>query len=487
MPRLRRLLRSLFSSGSAAAADASVQLVEGLRQHLHELAGIGAQIAALGSQSMRKSALTARNSNSQKARIEEIGAMGEQIRVAAAQSNAAAKQAADCVGSAARATESGTLIIDDAVRLMASMADTVAKSAALMEQLSSSVGHIERIVSLIREVANQTNLLALNAAIEAARAGEHGAGFSVVAREIRQLADRTTGATEEIGRMTGAMQSTTIAANLAMHEGKVAIGRTLEKTAEARTVFHGIREAVHQIGELTAQGDSIARRQIDLVAAVNERLGDIAQLATECTFDADAAAELNLEMVLATQHLHENIEARARAKGISVPQLSEDAAEALLKNSRDVMPVLRSSLQTLKEYSLAMGSPSLGPDVDFAGVRATELRFGSQSVLGRCDLVDKAVASRGLTATLFVRHGDSFVRVATNVKRADGSRAIGTRLNPRGRAAANIASGQPYLGCAYVLGRPFASAYEPILSSSGQTLGIWYLGQALDAMGGLVI
>ena len=84
---------------------------------------------------------------------------------------------------------------------------------------SAASAQISQILTVIEEVANRTNLLSLNAAIIAAQAGEHGAGFTVVADEIRELAERTRGSTKEIGTIIKAVQSGSRQAVAKMHEG----------------------------------------------------------------------------------------------------------------------------------------------------------------------------------------------------------------------------------------------------------------------------
>lgn len=106
-------------------------------------------------------------------------------------------------------------------------------TAKTLDELQRSVGEISRILSVIEEVANRTNLLSLNAAIIAAQAGEQGAGFTVVADEIRELADRTRNSTKEIGGIIKAVQSGSRQAVQKMHEGVARVTDTVKLAQDA--------------------------------------------------------------------------------------------------------------------------------------------------------------------------------------------------------------------------------------------------------------
>jgi Cache 3/Cache 2 fusion domain len=82
----------------------------------------------------------------------------------------------------------------------------------------------------------------------------------------------------------------------------------------------------------------------------------------------------------------------------------------------------------------------------------------------------------GVRAGARFKAGDEYVRVATNVKKDDGSRAIGTILDPNGPVIAMIKKGEAYYGDATILGKPYVTGYDPIRDASGNVIGIYYVG-----------
>ena len=137
---------------------------------------------------------------------------------------------------------------------------------------------------------------------------------------------------------------------------------------------------------------------------------------------------------------------------------------------------VQSSMQLLKSNAAALGSPSIKGEEAVAGKMAPALYFGGTKMNNNFTLVDDVVKEKGGTATIFVKSGDEYVRVATNVKKDDGSRAIGTVLDPKGKAIANIAKGEAFFGEVDILGKLYTTGYDPIRDASGKVIGIYYVG-----------
>ncbi|MET1067693.1 MAG: PAS domain-containing methyl-accepting chemotaxis protein [Pseudomonas prosekii] len=151
----------------------------------------------------------------------------------------------------------GTAVVTQAVGVMRDLARHMQTAGEGIEALNEQSQVIGNIVKTISGIAEQTNLLALNAAIEAARAGEQGRGFAVVADEVRQLASRTSQATDEIVGVVRQNQDMARNAVSLMSGGKLQAEQGLALAAEAGTVIveiqDGAQKVVNAVGQFANQ------------------------------------------------------------------------------------------------------------------------------------------------------------------------------------------------------------------------------------------
>ncbi|HTJ26457.1 MAG TPA: Cache 3/Cache 2 fusion domain-containing protein [Candidatus Limnocylindria bacterium] len=134
------------------------------------------------------------------------------------------------------------------------------------------------------------------------------------------------------------------------------------------------------------------------------------------------------------------------------------------------------AMAMLKAETAKLGQPEIKGEDPVAGKTVPALFFGQTKMNNNFAVVDQVQQQMGGTATLFVKSGDEYVRVATNVKKDDGSRAIGTVLDPSGKAIAAIRNGEAYYGEANILGKAYITGYEPIRGNDGNVIGIYYVG-----------
>ena len=144
-----------------------------------------------------------------------------------------------------------------------------------------------------------------------------------------------------------------------------------------------------------------------------------------------------------------------------------------------VDPQVKLAMALLRQKTAALGVPSLQGADTVAGQVVPVLRFGTTTINNNEAVVDavRAESGGGMTATLFARQGDDFIRVATNVPSANGpGRALGTRLDPSGPVIKKIRNGAAFYGLVPILGTPYITGYEPIQSAAGVVIGIYYVG-----------
>jgi methyl-accepting chemotaxis protein len=209
----------------------------------------------------------------------QIAASAEQASAQAQAVSAAAEQVSRSVETvSAGSEEMGASIREisqnaaEAARVAAEAVTVTATTSATMGKLGESSAEIGNVIKTITSIAEQTNLLALNATIEAARAGDAGKGFAVVASEVKDLAQETARATEDISRRVEAIQADTGGAVAAIEE----ISQVIERISEFQTT---IASAVEEQTATTAE----------MNRSVAEAAGGTGEIAQNITGVAEAA------------------------------------------------------------------------------------------------------------------------------------------------------------------------------------------------------
>ena len=157
------------------------------------------------------------------------------------------------------------------------------------------------------------------------------------------------------------------------------------------------------------------------------------------------------------------------------------AATSLLvptAGSAQVDPRVAKSMETLKALTAKLGAPKVEGKEPVGGKDAPALHFGATKINNNFEIVDAIGKQdgKGMTASLFVKSGDEFIRASTSIKKDDGSRAIGTTLDMDAAAGMAIAEGKAYYGPVAIFGKPYITGYEPMKDGSGNIIGVYYVG-----------
>ncbi|WP_320938773.1 methyl-accepting chemotaxis protein [Lysinibacillus capsici] len=193
-----------------------------------------------------------------------------------------------------QASKQGLVHAEQSIQGMEAMSEQVTLTASVVQQLSDQSTEINRILQVINAIAGQTDLLALNAAIEAARAGEHGKGFSVVAEEVRKLAEESAKSTSQIAAIIDTVVKETVKAGDAM-QNVVAAVQTNTQYLDANkqaldAILQHIVDTVAQIDEVTTASHLIQTETVEVVRAV-ENMTAVSQQSSAGTEELLATME----------------------------------------------------------------------------------------------------------------------------------------------------------------------------------------------------
>jgi len=230
---------------------------------------------------------------------EQVAAMTE-ISTTIKQLMATARQIADSAQGVARIADSTSAAArngDETVSRAHGEVSTIRKQVdAVVEHmldLGKKSQQIGGILEIIDELAEQTNILSINATIEAAGAGEAGKRFSVVADEIRKLADRVGGSTKEIRGLIDQIRGAVNAAVMATESGSKAVDAGTRQFAEVTTVFRRITELLRTTAEAAKEIELSTKQQSSAVEQANAAIANVASTSRE----AEAGSSQVLETV----------------------------------------------------------------------------------------------------------------------------------------------------------------------------------------------
>jgi len=271
---------ALVATGFNNFADKIQHLVVDLKKSIEELSRSTVQMNNVVKKTNADVQRQRHETTQTAAAVHEMAATAQEVATNAGGAATAADEAD-------HATSDGQKEVEATISALQQLYQDVNRSSDVISRLDNDADKIGSVVNVIKEIADQTNLLALNAAIEAARAGEYGRGFSVVADEVRTLANRTQESTQEIQTMIERLLNGAREAVGVMQTSRSQGEKTVERAAKASESLGMITAAVSTINNMNMQIASAAEEQTAVADEISSSVQQIADIAEHSAKNAD--------------------------------------------------------------------------------------------------------------------------------------------------------------------------------------------------------
>lgn len=274
-------------SGKDTMGNSFVAMIAKLRSQLKDISeGINV-LAASSSEIMASVTQLASSSAETATSVSETTTTVEEVKQTAIVSNQKARAVSDNALRMAEISREGSLSIGNSIEGMNRIRQQMNAISAMVVRLSEQSQTIGEITATVNELAEQSNLLSVNAAIEAAKAGEHGRGFTVVAQEIKMLANRSKEATAQVKTILRDVQKSISSAVMATEEGGKAVDEGLKLTNISG-------EAIRTLSESVSEASNVA---IQIAASSQQQLEGMNQIVTAM----ENIREASMQSVVSTQ------------------------------------------------------------------------------------------------------------------------------------------------------------------------------------------
>jgi methyl-accepting chemotaxis protein len=196
-------------------------------------------------------------------------------------------------------------IIDSLITGIQRLAQNNEASLRVVRHLEDHAKEVEKIISLVGDIAGQTNLLALNASIEAARAGEHGKGFAVVAEEVRKLADESAKAVQGISELIQNIQTEVGNVVAQITEQVKAANEEAQKGNETNAAISEMSKSIHEVAEAVKQIAQLVEQQMKHVQETSIQSQEVAAIAQETSAGAEEVTAATQEQTTIIESMRE--------------------------------------------------------------------------------------------------------------------------------------------------------------------------------------
>jgi twitching motility protein PilJ len=296
--------RAQISAGALGnVADAFNLLLESLQRVLGQVVSqIDQTNSSVGQISVASKAMES-GANTQASEVQTATRVMERISSESERVSENALRAADAAKRTEESAAEGAQVVESVIHGMVRIRQTAQAGAKKVKALGDRSMEITSIVSTISRISEQTNMLALNAAIEAARAGEYGRGFSVVAEEVRKLAERTAGATQEIDRLVKAIIAETSETVEVIEQQAQVVEEQSQSVSRAGDSLSRIRQVSAESAKLVFEISTVARAQVDGTSQVVKTVGAVSKIAQDTQKSAQTAVSTIDDLIRLSQQL----------------------------------------------------------------------------------------------------------------------------------------------------------------------------------------
>ncbi len=264
---------------------------EGMLDAASKIQGVIDKITSVVGEVVERTEDILKGSEFQKQRVTETATAMEEMNATVLEVARNASETSEGSQETMKKASEGESVVNDTISAMSEIQERTAALKEIMNKLESQSGEIGSVMSVINDIADQTNLLALNAAIEAARAGEAGRGFAVVADEVRKLAEKTIGATDEVEKSIHSIQELARENVKGVDETVESVVSATEHSRKSGEVLSEIVELARLAADQVRSIATAAEEQSATSEEINRSVGEIDTIAGESAQNSSVAAE----------------------------------------------------------------------------------------------------------------------------------------------------------------------------------------------------